>query len=46
MKFDETIAAEELCEPEELDRLRGYLDKQLQICRASSPASPIACSAG
>ena len=28
-KFDETIAAEELCEPEELDRLRGYLDKQL-----------------
>jgi cobaltochelatase CobT len=29
LKFDETIAAEELCEPEELDRLRGYLDKQL-----------------
>ena len=29
IKFDETIAAEELCEPEELDRLRGYLDKQL-----------------
>jgi cobaltochelatase CobT len=29
MKFDETIEAEELCEPEELDRLRGYLDKQL-----------------
>jgi cobaltochelatase CobT len=29
MKFDETIAAEELCEAEELDRLRGYLDKQL-----------------
>jgi cobaltochelatase CobT len=28
-KFDETISAEELCEPEELDRLRGYLDKQL-----------------
>jgi cobaltochelatase CobT len=28
-KFDETIAAEELCEPEELDRLRSYLDKQL-----------------
>ncbi|MEJ2379203.1 MAG: cobaltochelatase subunit CobT, partial [Pseudolabrys sp.] len=28
-KFDEMIAAEELCEPEELDRLRGYLDKQL-----------------
>ena len=29
MRFDETMPAEELCEPEELDRLRGYLDKQL-----------------
>jgi cobaltochelatase CobT len=29
MKFDETVGAEELCEPEELDRLRSYLDKQL-----------------
>jgi cobaltochelatase CobT len=28
-KFDEMIAAEDLCEPDELDRLRGYLDKQL-----------------
>ena len=28
-KFDETIEADDLCEPEELDRLRGYLDKQL-----------------
>ena len=28
-KFDETVAAEDLCESEELDRLRGYLDKQL-----------------
>jgi cobaltochelatase CobT len=28
-KFDEEIEAEELCEPEELDRLRSYLDKQL-----------------
>ena len=28
-RFDETVAAEDLCEPEELDRLRGYLDKQL-----------------
>jgi cobaltochelatase CobT len=28
-KFDETILAEDLCEPEELDRLRSYLDKQL-----------------
>ncbi|MEA2906492.1 MAG: cobaltochelatase CobT [Alphaproteobacteria bacterium] len=28
-KFDEEVDADELCEPEELDRLRGYLDKQL-----------------
>ena len=27
--FDETIAAEDLCDPEELTRLRGYLDQQL-----------------
>ncbi|HUL89917.1 MAG TPA: cobaltochelatase subunit CobT [Pseudolabrys sp.] len=29
VKFDETVGAEDLCEAEELDRLRGYLDKQL-----------------
>jgi cobaltochelatase CobT len=28
-KFDEVVGAEDLCEPDELDRLRGYLDKQL-----------------
>ena len=28
-KNDEVISAEDLCEPEELDRLRAYLDKQL-----------------
>jgi cobaltochelatase CobT len=28
-KFDEVIEAEELCDPEELTRLRAYLDKQL-----------------
>jgi cobaltochelatase CobT len=28
-KYDEAVAAEELCEPEELERLRSYLDKQL-----------------
>jgi cobaltochelatase CobT len=28
-KFDEIVEADELCEPEELERLRGYLDKQL-----------------
>ena len=29
-KFDETIEAEELCDADELDRLRQYLDQQLQ----------------
>ena len=28
-KFDEVVPAEDLCEPDELDRLRSYLDKQL-----------------
>lgn len=28
-QFDETIAAEELCDAEELIRLRAYLDQQL-----------------
>jgi len=28
-RFDEVVTAEELCDPEELTRLRGYLDKQL-----------------
>jgi cobaltochelatase CobT len=29
-KYDEIVNAEDLCEPEELQRLRDYLDKQLQ----------------
>src|SRR5512139_2609996 len=29
LRHDETVAAEDLCEPEELDRLRSSLDKQL-----------------
>ena len=29
-QFDETINAEDLCDSEELERLRAYLDKQLQ----------------
>lgn len=28
-KFDETIQAQDLCETEELERLRGFLDKQI-----------------
>ncbi len=28
-KYDEIVNAEELCDPEELERLRGFLDKQL-----------------
>ena len=46
-KFDEIIAAEELCEPEELDRLRGYLDKQLAefAGRGRPPRQPPAAPA-
>jgi len=29
-RYDEVIAAEDLCDQEELERLRAYLDKQLQ----------------
>ncbi|MEJ8570304.1 cobaltochelatase subunit CobT [Microbaculum marinum] len=29
-RFDETVTADELCDQDELDRLRGFLDKQLQ----------------
>ncbi|HEY1940577.1 MAG TPA: cobaltochelatase subunit CobT [Roseiarcus sp.] len=29
-KFDEIVNAEDLCDPDELQRLRDYLDKQLQ----------------
>jgi cobaltochelatase CobT len=29
-RFDEIVGAEDLCDPEELARLRSYLDKQLQ----------------
>jgi len=29
-KFDEVVEADELCDPDELQRLREYLDKQLQ----------------
>ena len=29
-RFDEVVDADELCDPEELQRLRDYLDKQLQ----------------
>jgi len=28
--YDETVNAEELCDPDELDRLRAFLDKQLK----------------
>ncbi len=28
-RFDERVNAEELCDPDELERLRGFLDKQL-----------------
>jgi cobaltochelatase CobT len=44
-EFDEVIAADELCDPDELVRLRTYLDQQLLSLRAPSQSSPTACSA-
>ena len=39
--------AEDLCEPEELDRLRAYLDKQLhEPVERRRRGSPTGCSAG
>ncbi len=29
-RFDETVSAEDLCAPQELERLRGFLDKHLE----------------
>ena len=43
--FDEIVAAEELCDADELDRLRAYLDKQLQTLHGASRGSPTGCSA-
>jgi len=34
-RFDETIAAEDLCDSEELERLRSFLDKQLTHLHAA-----------
>lgn len=34
-KYDETVRAEDLCEPPELERLRGYLDRQLDKLRGA-----------
>ena len=46
-KFDEIVNAEELCDPEELERLRSIIStSSLRICRASWRASPTGCSAG
>ena len=35
-EFDETVGAEQLCDEEELDRLRAFSTSSLPICRASS----------
>ena len=46
-KSDEIIAAEDLCDPEELERLRAFLDKQLQNLSSDRRRdSPIACNGG
>ena len=48
VKFDEVVEvdADQLCDAEELSRLRNHLDQQLSTCRAWSASSPTACSAG
>ena len=43
-RFDEVVDADELCDPDELQRLREYLDKQLQNMARWSRASPTGCS--
>ncbi len=45
-KFDEVITAEELCDAEELTRLRAISTSSSPISRASSRASPTGCNAG
>ena len=45
-EFDEIVAAEELCEPEELIACAAISTSSSRICRAWSRASPTACSAG
>jgi cobalamin biosynthesis protein CobT len=41
-----TVEADELCDAEELTRLRNYLDKQLsRTCKAWSPGWPTGCNA-
>ena len=45
--YDEIVNAEELCDADELDRLRAFLDKQLRgACTAPWRGSPTGCSAG
>ena len=46
-RFDEIVEAGELCDEEELARLRAYLDQQMaRAFRTSSPGSPTGCSGG
>ena len=45
-RFDEIVEAEELCDEDELGRLRAYLDQQMASLAASSPGSPTGCSGG
>ena len=45
-RSNEPVEAEELCDTAELERLRGYLDKQLSPLQGVVAGSPTACSAG
>src|SRR6185503_7979762 len=44
-KFDEVIAAEDLCDHDELERLRSYLDKQLAHLQGIVARLATGCSA-
>ena len=45
--YDEIVNAEELCDADELERLRAFLDKQLsRACTAPWRGSPTGFSAG
>ena len=45
-RFDEIVEAEELCDEDELGRLRAYLDQQMAGFRMSSLGSPTGFSGG
>jgi cobaltochelatase CobT len=45
-QFDEETSADDLCDADELSRLRQQLDQQLSTCKASVSKLATACSGG